>query len=70
MLKKPVDMSFFAIKANFHFTVRNFTEVKFDKDCLNKLGKLTQPKSIVAISVSASTLYFLLNIFPSFTTLW
>ena len=35
MLKEPVEVSFFAIQANFHFTDMNFTDAKFDKDALN-----------------------------------
>ena len=35
MLHEPIEVSFFAIQANFLFTVMNFTEAKFDKDPLN-----------------------------------
>ena len=32
MPKKPIEVSFFEIQANFSFTDTNFTEAKFDKD--------------------------------------
>ena len=35
MLNEPVEVSFFAIKANICFTDTNFTEARFDKDPLN-----------------------------------
>ena len=35
MLHEPVEVNFFATKANFHFNDTNFTEAKFDKDPLN-----------------------------------
>ena len=35
MLKEPIEVSFFSVQANLHFTDRNFTETKFDKDHLN-----------------------------------
>ena len=31
MLKEPIEVSFFAIQANFPFTDTNFTKAKFDK---------------------------------------
>ena len=34
MLKEPIEVSFFAIQANFRFTDMNLTEAKFDKDPL------------------------------------
>ena len=44
MLHEPTEVSFFAIQANFLFTVINFTEVKFDKDPLNEL-KTIRPEN-------------------------
>ena len=38
MLKEPIEVSFFAIQANFRLTDTNFNEVKFDKKSL----KLTE----------------------------
>ena len=35
MLKEQLEVSFFAIQANFRFTDTYFTEAKFDKDPLN-----------------------------------
>ena len=35
MVPEPIEVSFFAIQANFCFIVMNFTETKFDKDPLN-----------------------------------
>ena len=35
MFKELIEVSFFAIQANFRFTDRYFTEAKFDKDPLN-----------------------------------
>ena len=35
MLKGLIEVSFFAIQANFHFTDTNFTKAKFGKDPLN-----------------------------------
>ena len=35
MLKEPIEVDFSAIQANLHFTDRNFTETKFDKDLFN-----------------------------------
>ena len=35
MLKEPIEVSFFAVQANLHFTDRNFTETKFGKDLFN-----------------------------------
>ena len=35
MSNEPVELSFFAIKANFCFTDTNFTDMKYDKDPLN-----------------------------------
>ena len=32
MLKEPIEVSLFAIQANFPFTDTNFTEAKFVKD--------------------------------------
>ena len=35
MLKEQLEVSFFAIQANFRFTDTYFTEAKFHKDPLN-----------------------------------
>ena len=69
MLKEPIEVDFSAIQANLHFTDRNFTETKFDRDLFNQQKQFVQPKSTVAVSLSVSRLYFLLNIFSFFATL-
>ena len=46
MLKEPNWSDFFAIQANFPFTDRNFTEVKFDEYCLNEQKQFVQKTSI------------------------
>ena len=46
MPKKPTEVSFFEIQANFSFTDTNFTEAKFDKDPLNYQKQSVQKTSI------------------------
>ena len=46
MPKKPIEVSFFEIQANFSFTDTNFTEAKFDKDPLNYQKQSVQKTSI------------------------
>ena len=79
MLKEPIEISFFAIQANFPFTDTNSTEAKFGKDPFNQQKQFSQKTFInktllqnikkkdikfMAIYVIVSTLYFL-NIFSS-----
>ena len=44
MLKEPIEVSFFAIQANFRLTDINFNEVKFDKKSL-KLTEAVCPEN-------------------------
>ena len=46
MLKELIEVSFFAIQANFRFTDTNFTEAKFDNGPLNKKKYFVQKTSI------------------------
>ena len=46
MLKEPNWSDFFEIQANFPFTGRNFTEVKFDEYRLNEQKQFAQKTSI------------------------
>ena len=46
MLNEPVEVSFFAIKANICFTDTNFTEARFDKDPLNWQKQFVEKTSI------------------------
>ena len=69
MLKEPIEVSFFAVQANLHFTDRNFTETKLAKIfSINRNSLSSQNQQLQYLSVYQDYIFFWTFLF--FATLW